>query len=72
MAGLEHLRTPGAIWTNNFVYVYSADVNTAYDPANRLVLARVPKERIRERDAYEFFVRVEPNRDVIWSHNIGD
>ena len=57
---------------SNFVYVYSPDVNTAYDPADRLVLARVPKERIRERDAYEFFMRVESNRDIIWSHDIVD
>ena len=70
MAGLEHLRTPGAIWMSNFVYVYLPDGNTAYDPAYRLVLARVPKDRIRERDAYEFFMRVESNGDVIWSHNI--
>jgi hypothetical protein len=53
MAGLEHRRTPGAIWMNNFVYVYSADLNTAYAAANCLALARLPKERIRERDAAE-------------------
>ena len=40
---------------------HSADVNTTYDPADRLVLARVPKERVRERDAYEFLVRIEPD-----------
>jgi CubicO group peptidase (beta-lactamase class C family) len=57
---------------DNFVYVYSPDSNTAYDPADRLVLARVPKDRIRERDAYEFFVRVEPNGDILWSHDIAD
>ena len=27
--------------------------------------------KVRDRDAYEFFVRVEPNRDIIWSHDIG-
>jgi hypothetical protein len=57
---------------DNFVYVYSPDTNTAYAAADRLVLARVPKERIGERDAYEFFVRVESNGDVVWSHHIGD
>jgi CubicO group peptidase (beta-lactamase class C family) len=57
---------------DNFVYVYSPDVRTAYGPADRLVLARVPKERIRERDAYEFFVQVEPNGNVIWSREIAD
>ena len=57
---------------DNFVYVYSPDENTAYEVADRLVLARVPKERIRERDAYEFFVRVESNGDVVWSRDIAD
>jgi len=57
---------------DNFVYIYSPDTNTAYHPADRLVLARVPKERIRERYAYEFFVRVESNGDVIWSRDIAD
>jgi CubicO group peptidase (beta-lactamase class C family) len=57
---------------DNFVYVYSPDANTAYEVADRLVLARVPKERIRERDAYEFFVRVEPNGEAVWSHNVAD
>ena len=41
------------MWMNNFVYVYSGDVNTAYAAANCLVLARVPKARIREREAAE-------------------
>jgi CubicO group peptidase (beta-lactamase class C family) len=57
---------------DNFVYVYSPDANTAYGVADRLVLARVLKERIRDRDAYEFFVRIEPNGNVIWSHDIAD
>jgi CubicO group peptidase (beta-lactamase class C family) len=57
---------------DNYVYIYSPDANTAYDVADRLVLARVPKERIRERDAYEFFVRIESNGDAIWSHNVVD
>jgi hypothetical protein len=40
---------------DGFVYVYSADAETAYDPADGMVLARVPKARVRERGAYEFF-----------------
>jgi CubicO group peptidase (beta-lactamase class C family) len=57
---------------DKFVYIYSPDANTAYEPADRLVLARVPKERIRERDAYEFFVRLESNGEVVWSRDIAD
>ena len=43
---------------DEFVYVYSPDAEDAYTPATQLVLARVPKDRIRDRDAYEFFQRV--------------
>lgn len=43
----------GAI--DQFVYVYSPDANSAYEAADLLVLARVPKSRVRERAAYEFF-----------------
>jgi CubicO group peptidase (beta-lactamase class C family) len=57
---------------DTFVYIYSPDADSAYDAADRLVLARVPKERIRERDAYEFFVRLESNGNVVWSRNIAD
>ena len=35
-------------------------MNTTYDTGDRLVLTRMPKERVRERDA-EFLVRIEPN-----------
>lgn len=40
---------------DEFVYVYSQDGDSAYDPADHMVLARVPKTRIAEREAYEFF-----------------
>ena len=40
---------------DNFVYVYSQDAETAYDAADAMVMARVPKDRIRNRAAYEFF-----------------
>ena len=40
---------------DGYVYVYSPDVDSAYRAADRMVLARVPKGRIAERGAYEFF-----------------
>ena len=40
---------------DDFVYVYSLDADTAYDRADHMVLARVPRDRIRERDAYRFY-----------------
>jgi CubicO group peptidase (beta-lactamase class C family) len=40
---------------DEFVYVYSQDHDSAYEPADRMVLARVPKAKITEQSAYEFF-----------------
>jgi hypothetical protein len=40
---------------DRFVYVYSHDSDSAYVAADRMVLARVPRDRIRDRGAYEFF-----------------
>jgi hypothetical protein len=46
---------------DDYVYVYSHDGDTAYVAADRVALARVPKDRIRERSAYEFFKGLGPN-----------
>lgn len=44
---------------DGFVYVYSPDSESAYEAADRFVLARVPKNKLRERDSYEFFEKIE-------------
>jgi hypothetical protein len=38
-----------------YVYIYSFDSDSAYKPSDRMVLARVPKDRLVEREAYEFY-----------------
>lgn len=55
---------------DDFVYVVSTDAPTAYERADRLVLARVPKKKIRERSAYEFFAGREAQGDTAWSRDI--
>ncbi len=57
---------------DEFVYIYSTDADSAYARADQLVLARAQRERIRERDAYEFFVKVDDGGAPVWSKNIGD
>jgi CubicO group peptidase (beta-lactamase class C family) len=52
-----------------FVYIYSPDSDSAYEVADRLVLARVPKTRIRERAAYEFFTGMDA-RQPGWSPDL--
>jgi hypothetical protein len=50
---------------DRYVYTYSQDGPSAYQSDDALVLARVPKDRIRERDAWEFFVQEDQ-----WTHDI--
>jgi CubicO group peptidase (beta-lactamase class C family) len=55
---------------DEYVYVYSHDSDSAYQPADRLVLARVPKDRIAVRDAYEFFKDLDPDGRPVWSDRL--
>lgn len=55
---------------DDFVYVYSHDHDSAYEAADRMVLARVPKERIMERSAYEFFRGVDAKKKALWTKDI--
>jgi CubicO group peptidase (beta-lactamase class C family) len=57
---------------DNYVYTYSQDGPSAYGPCDAAVLARVSKSRIREKDAYEFFVRRGPDGAAVWSANIAE
>ena len=52
------------------VYIYSHDDGDAYRPADRMVLARVPKGRIKERDAYEFFEGRDARNRPIWTADV--
>ena len=54
-----------------FVYIYSQDGPSAYEPSDGLVLARVPQSRIRRRDAYEFFSHVDAHGAPVWTADIG-
>jgi CubicO group peptidase (beta-lactamase class C family) len=55
-----------------WVYVYSPDAASAYQPADRMVLARVPKGNITERLAYEFFTGLDEERRPLWSKEVAD
>ena len=55
---------------DKYVYVYSPDSDDAYLAADRMVLARVPKDRIAERDAYEFFRGTGPGGEPLWTVDI--
>ena len=54
---------------DQFVYIYSHDSDSAYATADRVVLARVPKTRIRERDAYVFFAGLDAAGQPTWTRD---
>jgi hypothetical protein len=55
---------------DGYVYIFSHDHDSAYRPADRMVLARVPKGRIRERAAYEFFKGLGPDGEPLWTPDV--
>ncbi len=55
---------------DEFVYIVSPDGVSAYRPADRMVLARVPKTRIADRAAYEFFAGRDDRGGPLWTRDI--
>ena len=55
---------------DEFVYIYSHDGDSAYRPADRMVLARAPKDGLTERGAYRFFVGLDEEGNPLWSADI--
>ncbi len=53
-----------------YVYIYSHDHDSAYEAADRMVLARVPKGQIRNRGAYEFLRGLDNRSEPIWTKAI--
>ena len=52
---------------DGYVYVYSQDGHSAYENYDGVVLARVPREKIRERRAYEYFKGTDSAGNPLWS-----
>ncbi|MEX0718878.1 MAG: serine hydrolase [Planctomycetaceae bacterium] len=57
---------------DEFVYVVSQDEDSAYKPTDAMVLARVPKDKLMERAAWEFFVRRDDEGNPVWTNNVAD
>lgn len=55
---------------DDFVYIYSHDEKDAYKPADQMVLARVAKDKIRDRSAYEFFTSLNKQGKPVWTKDI--
>ena len=55
---------------DEFVYVYSHDGPSAYEPADRMVVARAPRGRLADRAAYEFFAGLDAAAKPRWTPDI--
>ena len=57
---------------DGYVYTYSQDGPSAYEADDRIVLARVPGDKIRDQAAYEYFVNFDENDKPVWSSEIAE
>ncbi len=55
---------------DNYVYTYTQDGASAYESDDRPVLARVPKDKIRDRAAWEFLDRLDQQGKPVWTSDI--
>ena len=55
---------------DGYVYTATHDGPMADGPADRMVLMRVPKDRIQDREAYEFFMEIDGDGQPVWSPDI--
>jgi hypothetical protein len=54
---------------DDFVYVVSHDADSAYEVADAMVLARVPKHQLRSRDAWQFFAGLH-DEEPVWESDV--
>jgi hypothetical protein len=55
---------------DKYIYVYSQDGPSAYAADDRIVLARVLKDKIEDLTAYEYFVELDSQERPVWSRDI--
>ena len=54
----------------DYIYMVSHDNPDAYEVADCFILARVPKNDITKRDAYEFFKELDSDNNPVWTEDI--
>jgi hypothetical protein len=57
---------------DDYVYTVTHDHPNAYEAGDHFVLMRVPKNRVADRAAYEFFVRVDEAGAPVWSADVDE
>ncbi|HLK67604.1 MAG TPA: serine hydrolase [Bryobacteraceae bacterium] len=54
---------------DRYVYAYSQDGPSAYERDNGVALARAPKNRIRDRSAWEFYEQLDIEGNPVWTRD---
>ncbi len=57
---------------DDFVYIYSHDEDSAYERADTMVLARVPKDALREQSHYQYFQGSLEDGSPTWTADISN
>lgn len=70
LVGFINFGKDNALARDDYVYAYSHDGPLADTPADRFILMRVPKDRIVEQEAWEFFVRTNQNGQALWTRDL--
>lgn len=55
---------------DKYVYIYSPDGDNAYDNFDRMVMARVPADKIRYWKEYEYFAGLTEGNRPVWSEDV--
>jgi len=70
MLGFINFGRDNAGARDDFVYAYSHDGPRADTPADRFVLLRAPKDRILNRDAWQFFQQLGNEGQPVWTPDL--
>jgi len=55
---------------DNFVYMVSHDNPSAYEVSDHFILMRAPKDKLIERNAYEFYKGLDANGNPLWTADV--
>ncbi|MBD3184663.1 serine hydrolase [Candidatus Poribacteria bacterium] len=55
---------------DDYVYMVSHDDPNAYEATDRFILARAPKNKLMQRNSYEFLVSIDDNNVPEWTKDI--
>ena len=54
---------------DQYVYIYSNNEETAYKASDEMILARVPKDRLKVKDSYEYFAGFGGDAKPLWTED---